>query len=62
MNEMIEQYEEILKQIESRIYSLKHQLEKPIGAKAHDIICARISLLEKESEELIQNIHKMKTR
>lgn len=62
MNEMIEQYEEILKQIENRIYSLKHQLENPIGAKEHDIICARVALLEKEAEELIQSIYEMKSR
>lgn len=62
MNEMIEQYENILNQIESRIIYLKSQLLLPTGAKEHDAICARVALLEKEAEELIQSIYEMKSR
>lgn len=62
MNEIIEQYENILNQIENRIIYLKSQLLVPTVSKEHDIICARVALLEKEEEELIQSIHEMKAR
>lgn len=62
MNEIIEQYENILNQIENRIIYLKSQLLVSTSLKEHDIICARVALLEKEEEELIQSIHEMKAR
>lgn len=62
MNELIETYEETLKNISERIEKLKGQLNVFKTLDENDSLRRRISLLEAEYSELCNIIHEMKVR
>lgn len=62
MNEIIERYEETLKNISDRIEKLQSQLNVFKTLDENDSIRRRISLLETEYSELCNIIHEMKVR
>lgn len=62
MNEIIERYEETLKNISDRIEKLQSQLNVFKTLDENDSIRRRISLLEAEYSELCNIIHEMKVR
>lgn len=62
MNELIETYEETLKNISDRIKKLQTQLNVFKTLDENDSLRRRISLLEAEYSELCNIIHEMKVR
>lgn len=62
MNELIETYEETLKNISDRIKKLQTQLDVFKTLDENDSLRRRISLLEAEYSELCNIIHEMKVR
>jgi hypothetical protein len=62
MNEIIEFYEETLKNISERIAKLESQLNEPSTYDESSCIHYRISILETEYSELCNAIHEMKSR
>jgi predicted nucleic acid-binding Zn-ribbon protein len=62
MNELIETYEETLKNISDRIKKLQSQLNVFKTLDENDSLRHRISLLELEYSELCRIIHEMKSR
>lgn len=62
MNELIETYEETLKNISDRIKKLQSQLNVFKTLDENDSLRRRISLLEAEYSELCNIIHEMKVR
>lgn len=62
MNELIETYEETLKNISDRIKKLQSQLNVFKTLDENDSLRRRISLLEAEYSELCNIIHEMKLR
>lgn len=62
MNELIETYEETLKNVSDRIEKLQSQLNVFKALDENDSIRRRISLLEAEYSELCNIIHEMKVR
>lgn len=62
MNELIETYEETLKNISDRIKKLQSQLNVFRTLDENDSLRRRISLLEAEYSELCNIIHEMKVR
>lgn len=62
MNEIIERYEETLKNVSDRIEKLQSQLNVFKTLDENDSIRRRISLLEAEYSELCNIIHEMKVR
>ena len=62
MNELIETYEETLKNISGRIKKLQSQLNVFKTLDENDSLRRRISLLEAEYSELCNIIHEMKVR
>lgn len=62
MNELIETYEETLKNISDRIKKLQSQLNVFKTLDENDSLRRRISLLEAEYCELCNIIHEMKVR
>lgn len=62
MNEIIERYEETLKNVSDRIEKLQSQLNVFKTLDENDSLRHRISLLELEYSELCRIIHEMKSR
>lgn len=62
MNEIIELYEETLKNISERIEKLESQLNVPNSLDETSCLRNRISMLETEYSELCNAIHEMKSR
>jgi predicted nucleic acid-binding Zn-ribbon protein len=62
MNELIETYEETLKNISDRIKKLQSKLNVFKTLDENDSLRRRISLLEAEYSELCNIIHEMKVR
>lgn len=62
MTELIENYENQLQIVETRITELVSKLDDASGTRDRDSIRARIAVLETEYAELIDHIHEMKSR
>lgn len=62
MNEIIELYEETLKNISERIEKLESQLNVFKSLDENACLRKRISMLETEYSELCNAIHEMKSR